>query len=58
MKKQSYAVYIHLAKCFCKAGVGDCCKHVAATLFQIRDFVELGLSTVPDDRTCTDVLQQ
>lgn len=67
MKKQVYTVYVHLlqddgkvfkAKCSCKAGAGGCCKHVAATLFQIQDFVELGLSIVPDDQSCTDVLQQ
>ena len=67
MKQQSYTVYVHLsqtdgkvvkAKCSCKAGAGGCCKHVAATLFQIHDFVELGLSVVPDDKSCTDVLQQ
>jgi hypothetical protein len=67
MKNQVYTVYVHLlqdegnvlkANCSCKAGAGGCCKHVAATLFQIHDFVELGLSTVPDDKSCTDVLQQ
>ena len=67
MKQQSYTVYVHLsqtngkvvqAMCSCKGGAGGCCKHVAATLFQIHDFCELGLSTVPDDKTCTDVLQQ
>ena len=36
----------------------SCCKHVAATLLQIYDFVELGLSIVPDDKSCTDILQQ
>lgn len=67
MKKQKYDVYVHLksesgeveyAKCNCKAGAGGCCKHVAAALYQIHDFVELGLKTIPDDRTCTDILQQ
>ena len=63
MKNQVYTVYVHLlqdggkvlkANCSCKAGAGGCCKHVAATLFQIHDFVELGLSTVPDDKSCID----
>ena len=67
MKNQVYTVYVHLlqdegkvlkANCSCNAGAGGCCKHIAATLFQIHDFVELGLSTVPDDKSCTDVLQQ
>ena len=67
MKQQSYTVYVHLsqtngkvvqATCSCKGDAGGCCEHVAATLFQIHDFCELGLSTVPDDKTCTDVLPQ
>ena len=37
---------------------GGCCKHVAAGLFQVLDFIELELTEVPDDLTCTQLLQQ
>ena len=66
MKKKQYLAYVHLnqhsgkvsyARCGCPAGVGGCCKHVAATLFQILDYVELDLAEVPDDKTCTQELQ-
>ncbi len=62
MGKKQYIAYVHLdqssgdvvyAKCCCPAGAGGCCKHVAATLFQLLDYVELGLSDIPDDKTCT-----
>ena len=64
MKKNSYVVYIHLnqitgevvyANCVCKGG---CCKHVVAMLFQIIKYVQLELTEVPDDLTCTQLLQQ
>ena len=67
MKKLKYTVYVHLhqdtgkvsyASCSCVAGRGGCCKHVAALLFQILDFIQLELSEVPDDLTCTQLLQQ
>ena len=67
MKKKMYTVYIHLnqitskieyAKCQCPAGAGGRCKHVAAVLFQLLDFAELDLDEVPDDKTCTQELQQ
>ena len=67
MKKDKYTVYVHLcqktgdvlyAKCNCKAGAGGCCKHVAAVLYQLVEYRELNLKTVPDDKTCTDVLQK
>lgn len=62
MKRKQYLVYVHLhqhsgdvtyAKCNCPAGAGGCCKHVAATLYQLLDYIELGLSDIPDDKTCT-----
>ena len=62
MKKTNYSVYVHLrqdtgkvthASCCCKAGKGGCCKHVAALLFQILDFIQLELTEIPDDLTCT-----
>ena len=68
MKKTNYTVYVHLnqtstgkvshANCSCKAGQGGCCKHVAALLFQILDFIELELTVVQEDLTCTQLLQQ
>jgi hypothetical protein len=67
MKRVKYDVYIHLCqnageifytKCSCKAGAGGCCKHVAATLYQLVDYKELDIVVIPDDKACTDVLQQ
>ena len=67
MKKTNYTVYVHFnqdsgkvieARCSCVAGNGGCCKHVAAALFQMLDFIELELTEVPDDLTCTQLLQQ
>ena len=49
---------IVFAKCHCPAGAGGRCKHVAALLFQLLDFIELGLTEIPDDKTCTQELQQ
>ncbi len=46
------------AQCNCKAGAGGCCKHVAALLYNILDYVELGLHEIPSDQTCTDQPQQ
>ena len=69
MKRNVYQVYIHLcqksgkvlyAKCSCKAGAGagGCCKHAAASLYQLVDFKELNLKSVTDDKTCTELLQK
>ena len=67
MKKNQYLNYVHLcqkegdilyAKCNCKAGMGGCCKHVAAVLFQLNEYKQLNLNSVPFDKTCTEVLQQ
>jgi hypothetical protein len=67
MKKVSYVVYVHLNQvngdvvhghCSCKAGKGGQCKHVAAMLYQIIDYVQLEVSEVPDVLSCTQVLQQ
>ena len=67
MRKKQYIVYVYLdqssgdvvfSKCCCPAGVGGCCKHVAATLFQLLDYVELGLSDITDDKTCTQEIQK
>ncbi|XP_028418783.1 uncharacterized protein LOC114544312 [Dendronephthya gigantea] len=67
MKSVSYPVYVHLnqvngeveyAKCSCKAGQGGCCKHVAALLYTILDFVNLNLKHVPVELTCTQLPQK
>eukprot|EP00794_Sanderia_malayensis_P012567 gene12567-13854_t len=67
MKKGRYTVYIHLcqrngniryAKCSCKADAGGSCKDVAAVLYQLVEYRQLCLKCVPDDKTCTDVLQK
>ena len=67
MKKMVYTVYIHLnqdtgevayASCKCKAGKGGCCKHVVALMFQIIEYIQLELQEIPDDLTCTQLLQQ
>ena len=41
---------VDYAKCQCPAGAGGRCKHVAATLFQLLIFIELGLSDIPDEK--------
>ena len=52
MKKVQYTVYVHFhqdtgkvstASCSCVAGQGGLCKHVAALLYQILDFIQLEL---------------
>ena len=67
MKNIQYTVYVHLdqisgevkeAICNCKAGQGGCCKHVAALLYALLDFANLGLNEVPADITCTQVAQK
>ena len=67
MRKIKYEVYVHLsqdngeifyAKWNCRAGAGGCCKHVAAALYQLVDYKLANFKSIPDDKTCTDVLQQ
>ena len=67
MKSIQYNVYVHLCqqtgevqynKCSCVAGQGGCCKHVAALLYSLMDFVNLGLQNVPEELTCTQVAQK
>jgi hypothetical protein len=67
MKSVSYPVYVHLnqvdgeveyAKCSCMAGQGGCCKHVAALLYTILDFVNLNLKHIPMELTCTQLTQR
>jgi hypothetical protein len=67
MKKIQYEIYVHIcqntgyvcyAKCNCKCGAGGCCKHVAATLYQLVEYKQLNLKSVPEEKACTDVLQK
>ena len=67
MKSTKYVVYCHLnqetgdvahAKCSCKAGLGGSCKHVAALPYTLLDYSNLGLSYIPENTTCTQVLQK
>ena len=62
MKRQNYLVYCHLdqlsgevafSKCNCKSGQDGGCKHVAALLYLLLDYKNLGLKEVTDDVTCT-----
>ena len=55
MKKRSYIVYVHLyqvngdvvhGRCSCKAGKGGQCKHIAAMLYQIIDYVQFKHSLI------------
>ena len=50
--------YVLGAECNSKAGAGGCCKHVAVMLYNILNYVELGLVIIPEDKTCTDTSQQ
>ena len=67
MKNIRYQVYVHLCqvssdilygKCTCKAGCGGCCKYVGAALYQLVEYRQLDMKVVPDDKTCTDILQK
>ena len=42
----------------CKTGKGGQCKHIVALLFQIIEYKQIDLTDIPDDLTCTQVLQQ
>ncbi len=66
MKNVQYTAYVHFvqlsgevmeAKCNCKAGQGGCCKHVAALLFTLLDYSNMGAKEIPSDLTCTQVAQ-
>ena len=65
MKSTKYVVGCHLnqetedvahAKCSCKAGLGSCCKQVAALLYTLLGYSNLGLSYIPENTTSTQVL--
>ena len=46
------------AACKCRSSGGGVCKHVAAALFQLVDYKLDGLRSVPEDKACTELLQQ
>ena len=50
--------YVLGAQSNCKARAGGCCKHFAALLYNILNYVELGLAIILDNKTCTDTPQQ
>ena len=67
MKNVHYDAYVHLdqgtrdvvyAKCTCKAGEGGCCKHEAALLYTLIDYVNMEVAEVPKDLSCTQVGQK
>ena len=63
MKNVSYLVYVHLNQIsgeveYAKAGQGGCCKHVAALLYTMLDFVNLNLKAIPTELTCTQLPQK
>ena len=67
MRSCHYDVYVHLdqcdgevlfARCNCIAGQGGCCKHVAALLYTLLDFINMDTKEVPKDLTCTQVGQR
>ena len=49
------AVY---ARCNCKTGQGGCCKLVAALLYTLLDYVNMGIQEIPIDLTTTQVGQK
>ena len=67
MRRKQYRVYVHLtqpcgdidfAKCICPAGTTGRCKHVAALLFRLLDYIELVRTDVSDRMKCTQELQE
>ena len=60
-------MYLHLCqdtgevlfgKCSCKVGAFGRCKHCPALFYQMCECIQLDLKSVPDDKTCTDILQK
>ena len=50
--------YVLGAQCNSNARGGGCGKHCAALLYNILDYVELGLAIIPENKTCTENPQQ
>ena len=49
---------VFLAKCQCKAGLGQACSHMAALLFKLESLKCNNISRIPEDITSTGKLQQ
>ena len=49
---------IFYGKWTCKTGCGGCCNHVDAALYQLGEYWQLNIKVVPDNKTCTDILQK
>ena len=45
-------------KCSCVAGIGGYCHHVIGLLYYLANCKQLGLSSLPDDLTCTSMKQR
>ena len=67
MEKNLYEVYIHFCqdkgevlhgKCSSKSGTYCRCKHCVVLLYQVCKYIQLDLKCVPDNKTCTDVIQK
>lgn len=61
MKIIKYTAYLHLSQaseeilfgqCNCKAGAGGCCRHAAALLYQLCEYIKPDLKIVRV-KTCT-----
>jgi len=45
-------------KCSCVAGAGGFCHHIIGLLFYLAHCKQLGLTSLPDDLTCTSMVQR
>ena len=45
-------------KCSCVAGAGGICHHVVGLLFYLSHCKQLGLKSLPDDLTCTMMVER
>ena len=63
MKSSTYTVYdqangeVVYSNCTCAACKGGRCKHIVALLFQIIEYKQLDMTEIPDQLTCTQLLQ-
>ena len=48
-KRKNSACFVMVRGAQCKARAGGCCKHVAALLYNILNYAELGLAIIPED---------
>ena len=52
------SVDILCGECTCKPGCGGCNKHAGEALYYLVEYLQLDIKAVPDDKTCTDILQK